>query len=244
MYPYTYGYEPINTPQYVYGVPSYRARNDPQYLQVLAEEESARRQYEQALREQEEARNRAARARLARQAFEHPSYDSYLADEDDYPYRSSPRLAAPRRGYPAYGDYPYLSPQEQRALLQERQRLEQQRLEQQRRIEALERERELERQRIRALEEERKRRLLEEERRRRIMLEEEERQRRREEERRRREEEEYLRRHPEETAAAFLPLEELLGLRPSRSLQPEMVSRSLPLHVSHTLTICAAEQCA
>ena len=55
------------------------------------------------------------------------------------------------------------------------------------------------------------------------MLEEEERQRRREEERLRREEEEYLRRASPQAASPFLPLEELLGLRPSRSLEPELV---------------------
>ncbi|GJE92889.1 hypothetical protein PsYK624_090470 [Phanerochaete sordida] len=222
MFPYTYDYEP-SMPQYAYGMPSYRSRRDSQYLQAFAEEEAARRQYEQALRQQEEARNRAARARLARQVYEQPSYNSYLAndDDDDYGYLgTAPRTT--RRGYPAYTDYPYLTAQEQRALLQERQRMEAERREQQRRLEALERERELERQRIRALEEERKRRLLEEERRRRIMLEEEERQRRREEERLRREEEEYLRRASPQTASPFLPLEELLGLRPSRSLEPEL----------------------
>lgn len=221
MYPYHYGYDtPVSAPRYGYGVPSY-SRPDSQYLQALAEEEAARRQYQQALREQENARNRAARARLARQAYESPAHDSYLADEDDYGYRYAPPAA--RSSYPTFSDMPYLSPHEQRALLQERQRLEQQAREQQMRIEALERERERERQRIRALEEERKRRLLEEERRRRIMLEEEERQRLREEERRRREEEEYLRRHPSQTSA-FSPLEELLGFRPSRFMQPETVS--------------------
>lgn len=238
MYPYTYNYDPTGTPQYVYDAPAYRARSDPQYLQVLAEEEAARRQYVQALREQEEARNRAARARLARQTFEQPSYDSYLADEDDYGYSAGPRVA--RGSYPAYTDYPYLTPQEQRALLQERQRTEQQRRGQQRRIEAIERERELERRRIRALEEERKK-LLEEERRRRIMLEEEERQRRRSEERRLREEEEYLKRQTPPATAAFLPLEELLGFRPSRSLQPEMVSRLSFSTLALQLIICASE---
>ncbi|EKM52673.1 uncharacterized protein PHACADRAFT_198720 [Phanerochaete carnosa HHB-10118-sp] len=223
MYPSTFNYEPISMPQYAYGTP-YHSRNDRQYLQTLAEEAAARRQYEQALREQEEARTRAARARLARQTFGNPSYDSYLDDDndDEYDYGLGPSSRTARSGYSAYPGHSYLTPQEQHALIQERQRMEQQRREQRRRIEAIEREREMERQRTRVLEEERKRRLLEEERRRRIMLEEEERQRRREEERRRREEEEYFRQSSAQTTPAFFPLEELLGLRPSRSLQPEV----------------------
>ncbi|KIP02187.1 hypothetical protein PHLGIDRAFT_305846 [Phlebiopsis gigantea 11061_1 CR5-6] len=215
MYPYYHSYDlPASTPRYVYSPSSAYGRPDPTYWQALAEEEAARRQYQQALREQEDARNRAARARLARQVFESPyespSYDSYLAEDDDSSYGYGPRT-----GRAAYLDNPYLSPQQQRAYLRERQRSEQQR-----RLEALEREREKERQRIVALEEERKRRLLEEERRRRIMLEEEERQRRREEERQRREDDEYLRRQASPT---FSPLDELLGFRPSRFMPPEMV---------------------
>lgn len=217
MFPYNYTYDPYSPSRYGYGAPSYGGRSDSQYLQALAEEEAARRQYAEALREQENARNRAARARLARQAYENPYFDAYLGDEDDSGY-----------GYPnqrtAYPSYPgsYLSPEEQRALLRERQQLEQQRREQQRRIEMLEREREKERQRIRALEEERRRQLLEEERRRRVMLEEEERQRRREMERRRREEEDFLRRNSSQDEA-FSPLDELFGFRPSRFMQPETV---------------------
>ena len=219
MYPYYHSYDlPASTPRYVYSPPSAYGRPDTTYLQALAEEEAARRQYQQALREQENARSRAARARLARQVFESPyespSYDSYLADDDDYSYGYGPRVG--RAAYSPYSDHSHLSAQEQRAYLQERQRLEQQR-----RLEALEREREKERQRVIALEEERRRRLLEEERRRRIMLEEEERQRRREEDRQRRQEEEFLRRQP--SATTFSPFDELLGFRPSRFMPTEMV---------------------
>ena len=115
----------------MYGAPSY-GRGDPSYWQAVAEEEAARRQYEEALREQQAARDRAARARFARQAYESP-YDSYLAEDDDYDYGYAPR------GRSGYRMPAYLSPYEQRAML-ERQRME----EQQRRMAALERERERE----------------------------------------------------------------------------------------------------
>ncbi len=59
------------TSYFPYGAPTYSyTRPDSDYFQALAEEEAARRQYADALRAQEEARNRAARARLARQAYE------------------------------------------------------------------------------------------------------------------------------------------------------------------------------
>jgi hypothetical protein len=151
MYPFHYGYEPVSSPQYMSRHPSY-GRGDPYYWQAVAEEEAARRQYEEALREQAEARSRAARARYAQQGYESP-YNSYLDDDDDYDYGYAPRG---RTG--GYGVSPYLSPQEQRALL-ERQRLEEQR----RRLAALEREREQERIRLRAMEEERRRRAILEE---------------------------------------------------------------------------------
>lgn len=222
MFPYNHTYDPFSPSRYGYEGPSYGGRSDSQYLQALAEEEAARRQYAQALREQESARNRAARARLARQTYENPFYDAYLGDEDDYGF-----------GYPSQRtSFPgsYLSPQEQRALLLERQQQEQQR-----RLELLEREREKERQRIKALEEERRRQLLlEEERRRRIMLEEEERQRKRDMMRRRREEEDFSRRNARQENA-FSPLDELLGLRP-RFMQPETVRYSRYIDCTSPLT--------
>lgn len=145
MYPFQYGYEPVSSPQYMYR-PSTYARADP-YWQAVAEEEAARRQYEEALRQQAQARDRAARARYAQRAYESP-YDSYLSgDDDQYDYSYAP--------HSTYGVHPYMSPREQRAML-DRQRLE----EQQRRLAELERERERERMRLRQLEEERRRRAL------------------------------------------------------------------------------------
>jgi hypothetical protein len=201
-------YFPYSTPTYSYG-----GRPDSDYLQALAEEEAARRQYADALRAQDEARNRAARARLARQAYE-LSHNSYLSDDDDDAYGgyASPGFGYghPSRRRPSYG-YPT--------------NLERQRLA------ALERERE--RERLRFMEEERERRRqmmeIEEERRRRRVLEEEERriqlQREAEERERMRLEQELLRRQQQSRQQqsrqqpAMSPLEELFGLRPPRMAQ-------------------------
>lgn len=201
-------YFPYSAPSYTYGGPTYGTpsygfgRPESEYLRAIAEEDAARRQYTDALRAQEEARSRAARARLARQAYE-SSHNSYISDEeeDDGPFAG---YGYPARRLPTYG---YPSP----AAL-ERQRLA-----------ALDRERERERERIRALEEERerRRRLLEEERRRRMLLEEEERrlQSEAEEQERRRLEQELLRRRAS-ASNGLSPLEQLLGLRPAYATQP------------------------
>lgn len=198
-----------------YGTPtySYGGHADSDYLQALAEEDAARRQYADALRAQEEARNRAARARLARQAYE-SSHNSYLPDddEDDYGSYGVPGYGYPSRRRSAYG-YPSSL---------DRQRMA-----------ALEMERERERERMRLVEEERERRrrmmALEEERerRRRRMLEEEEERRMRmqlqreaEERERRRLEQEFLRRQQQaREPTPISPLEELFGLRPPRMAQ-------------------------
>ena len=55
-----------------------------EYAQALAEERAARNQYAAALRAQDDARKRAARARMAQQAYSSP-HNSYLPDAmDDY----------------------------------------------------------------------------------------------------------------------------------------------------------------
>lgn len=206
MFPYSF---PYNTPSYSSTSQPYA---DSQYLRAVSEEQAARQAYADALRAQEEARSRAARARRAREAYER-AHNSYLSDDDDdmmSGYAYSPRVR------PGYGFFP------ERAMLDEQRRRE---LEQQRRKEALELERARERERIRQLEEEQKRRLLEEERRRRILLEEElrrqqEKEEREQEDMRRRLQDEYLRRQ------SLSPLEELLGLRPSRSMQSDVCASS------------------
>ncbi|PCH43112.1 hypothetical protein WOLCODRAFT_153174 [Wolfiporia cocos MD-104 SS10] len=140
-------------------------RADAEYLRALADEQAAREQYRAARRAQEDARERAARARLARQAYS--PYNSYLDDDLD---------DGPLDAYDAGYNYPlgYGSAYGPTARL----------MEERRRREMLERERALERLRLeeerRRLEEER-RRLAEEETMRRLLAEE---QRRREQEER------------------------------------------------------------
>ncbi|KAF7792854.1 hypothetical protein EIP86_003955 [Pleurotus ostreatoroseus] len=197
MFPYSFN---------PYGAPSYSA-SDAEYLRALAEEQAARQAYQDAIRAQADARARAARARRQRQAYERP-HSAYLSDEDEddgYGYGYYPRSGS------AYGVPP------QRAFFEEQRRRE---LEQRRRQEALEFERTRERERIRQLEEEQHRRMLEEERRRRMLLEEELRRQKeaedRDQEMRRRLQDEYRRRQ------SVSPLEQLFGLRPSRSMQPEL----------------------
>lgn len=193
------------------GAPTYSyGRPNSDYFQALAEEEAARRQYAAALRAEEEARNRAARARLARQAYE-TEHNAYLSDEDEDTYD----------GYsvPTYG---YGYPSRRRSARGYPSNLDRQRLA------ALELERERERERLRALEErERRRRIKEEEeeqRRRRKLLEEEEQrlqlQREAEERERQRLEQELLRRQEESRESSPLsPFEEFFGLRPPRMTQ-------------------------
>ncbi|KAI0688014.1 hypothetical protein BC835DRAFT_340371 [Cytidiella melzeri] len=191
---------------------SYGGQSD--YLQALAEEEAARRQYAEATRAQEEARSRAARARLARQAYE-SAHSSYLSDEDDADdmlggfARPGDGFGYPSRRQSAYG-YPSIFDRQRAA--------------------ALERERERERETLRLVEEERERRRrqlmeLEEERRRRRLLEEEERRRfqlqREAEERERRRLEEDLLRRQQQSRESMFPLEDLFGLRLPRTAQSQ-----------------------
>ncbi|KAK7688644.1 hypothetical protein QCA50_008182 [Cerrena zonata] len=163
--------------------PSYYSPTDG-YAQALAEERAARDQYVNALQQQQEARDRAARARLARQAY-HSPYNSYLSssdDDGDFVTGSSSRMPfsdpyyepglRSSGGFGAYG----MSPQQQRRAL----------FEDQRRKELLELQKARERERVMELvEEERRKQLMEEELRRRIREEERQRRVREEEELRR-----------------------------------------------------------
>ena len=217
MFPYTFS--PYHSPSY--GSPTYSySPPDSQYFRALAEEQAARQAYADALRAQEDARARAARARRSRHAYERP-HSSYLSDEDEdelpsgFGYTPAPRASS---GYGFFPEHAMLEEQRRREIEQQRRELEQQR-----RREALELERAHERERIRLLEEEQKRRMLQDERRKRMQLEEElrrqqeaEEEERRQADMRRRLQNEYLRRQ------SLSPLEELLGLRPSRSMQHEV----------------------
>ena len=199
------------------------------YAQALAEEQAAREQYLNALQQQQEARDRAARARLARQAYDRSPYNSYLSSSDDdddllnslsSPYSSSyyDTTTSLPRGLGAYG----LSPQQRRALFED-----------QRRKELLEMQKAQERERLmQMVEEERKKQLMEEELRRRIREEERQRRVREEEELRRKIlQEEQAKADQEELRQQRLgELEQLyrdLGFRTTARSQPtEPVSTS------------------
>ena len=196
MFPYSYN---------PYGAASYNP-SDAEYLRALAEEQAARQAYTEAVRAQAEARTRAARARQQRQAYERP-YSAYFSDEDE---DDSSGSGSYHRGRPSYGFSP------SRGFFEDQRRRE---LEQRRRQEALELERAQEQEKTRQLEEEQRMRMLEEEKRRQAMREDELRRRTEAEQRgremRRRLQEEYRRRQ------SLSPLEHLLGLRPSRSMQSD-----------------------
>ncbi|KAF7793541.1 hypothetical protein EIP86_004655 [Pleurotus ostreatoroseus] len=198
MFPYSFN---------PYGVASYNT-SDAEYLRALAEEQAARQAYTEAVRAQAEARARAARARQQRQAIERP-YSAYFSDEDEDDSSSS---GGYHRRRPTYGSLP------SRGIFEGQRRRELE-LEQRRRQEALELERAQEQERIRQLEEEQRKRLSEEEQQRQAMLEDELLRQKEAEQRgremRRRLQEEYRRRQ------SLSPLEELLGLRPSRSMQSD-----------------------
>ncbi|THG98844.1 hypothetical protein EW026_g3399, partial [Hermanssonia centrifuga] len=198
-------YNPYASP-YVYGPPS-QNHSELEYRRALAEEQAARQAYADACRAQEDARSRAARARLARQAYDSAygaPHSSYLSDEDDE--------------VDAHIDYGYGNTLRGYGYNSSRQRAEQQRreFEQQRKREVLQMKRAREERSF----EERRKRLLEEERVRMAMLEEEERRRRREAEARRIKEQERIRMLEEEhfrrQQPELSPLEELFDMRPSR----------------------------
>ncbi|KAI0339102.1 hypothetical protein BDW22DRAFT_1362040 [Trametopsis cervina] len=189
---YGYGYAPYRP--YTHAQASY-PRPDADYMHALAEEEAARRQYADALRAQEDARRRAARARLARQAYE-SAHSSYLSDEDDE--YSTYAVPVPREPWGAGITYPRRSRPAFDAALKER-----------------ERER-----RIQELEEELRRKREEEERQRRFQLEQEERERRlREQEFLRRQQQQQQ--QARQQATPLSPLEEFFGLRPQRMQQSQ-----------------------